>query len=188
MQERSSMGYGTNAYAVDVDRLRSAFGCGDQELLREIETKHAKSFRRRDETFEDKVRDGAPTQGEALRQIIAGEIKGPDWAGFQYGYVLELLCEHLGRALDSDDLIAFISDLEIPTALNESGPPIPIPTPRDFPSIGYLTAEQVREEYEHLKDQDLSHEDEEIEEARGEFLSYLRQAREKGLGLVTFAY
>src|SRR4029079_4918799 len=100
----------------------------------------------------------APTQEEALRQIIAGKIKGPDWAGFQYGYVLELLCEHLGQILPNDDVIAFISDLEIPTALHESGPPIPIPTPRDFPSIGYLTAGQVREEYERLNAQDLSHE------------------------------
>ena len=99
-----------------------------------------------------------------------------------------MLCKHLGHALDNEDLIAFISDLEIPTALIESGPPIPIPRPRDFPDIGYLTAGQVREEFEQLKDQDVSHEDEAIEEAREEFRSYLRQANKKGLGLVTFAY
>ncbi|HEU5118282.1 MAG TPA: hypothetical protein VFT74_16810, partial [Isosphaeraceae bacterium] len=164
------MGYSTVAYAVDIDRLRSVFGSEDAQLLQKIEAKHAKDLRRGDKTFADQIRDGAPTQGEALRQIIAGKIEGPDWAGFQYGYVLEILCKHLGTLLDNDDLIAFISDLEIPTALIESGPPLPIPRPRDFPDIGYLTADQVREEYAHLKDQDLSHEDEDIEEARNEFL------------------
>src|SRR4051794_34596265 len=88
-------GYSTVAYAIDIDRLRSAFGSGDEELLREVETKQARSLRRGDETFEDMIRDGAPTRREALRQILAGEIQGPDWAGFQYGYALELLCKHL---------------------------------------------------------------------------------------------
>ena len=182
------MGYSTVVYAIDIDRLRNVFGSDDQELLQTVEKKYDKALRRSDETFQSRIRDGAPTRREALRQIVAGTISGSDSAAFQYGYALELLCKHLGRVLDNDDLIAFISDLEIPTSLIESGPPIPIPKSADFPSIGYLTAEQVREEYAPLKDQDLSHEDEEIEEAREEFLSYLRRARKNGLGIVSFAY
>jgi hypothetical protein len=69
-----------------------------------------------------------------------------------------------------------------------SGPPLPIPPPSDFPAVGFLTADQVRAECAWLEGQDLSHEDEDIEAAREEFRSYLRQANDQGLGIVAFAY
>ena len=162
------MGYSTLVYGVDIDRLRSTFGSQDDMFL-------------------DEIRRGAPSLREALSQILRGQITGGEGTEFQYGYAAELLCKHLGQRLDNDDLIEFVDDLEIPTGVLSSGPPLPIPTPLDFPMIGFLTADEVREEYDRLKDQDLSHDDEDIEAAREEFRSYLLQANDQGLGIVTFA-
>jgi hypothetical protein len=182
------MGYRTLSYGVDIDRLRSAFGSRDEAMLGEIEREFADQFRDNDRWFSDEIGRGAPSLREALAQIARGEITGGEATGFQYGYALELLCKRLGHELDNDDLIEFVDDLEIPTGLLSSGPPLPIPPPLDFPAIGFLTADQVRDEYARLEGLDLSHDDKDIEAAREEFRSYLRQASERGLGIVTFAY
>jgi hypothetical protein len=183
------MGYGTHACAIDIDRLRSVFGSNDRAMLKALDESYGDTFLRNDEWSADRISEGAPTQREALAQIIEGKITGPDWAGFQYGYATEILCEHLGHWLEDENLIHDIEDLEIPTGLsNYNGLLFPVPEPDDFPDIRFLTAEQVREDYERLTGLDLSHEDEELEAAREEFRSYFRQASEKGLGLVTFAY
>jgi hypothetical protein len=140
------MGYSTLVYGVDIDRLRSTFGSHDETWLREVEQEFADDLRQNDGRFSDEIRRGAPTLGEALAQILRGEITGHAGTGFQYGYAVELLCKHLGHPLDNDDLIEFVDDLEIPTGVLSSGPPLPIPPPLDFPAIGFLTADQVREE------------------------------------------
>ena len=99
----------------------------------------------------------------------------------------ELLCKHLGHRLENDDLIEFIEILEIPTGLTTSGPPLPIPRPHDFPDVGFLTADQVQQEYFSLKDQDLSHEDEDIQEAREGFPLLLEAGVRERAGLVSLA-
>ena len=187
-ESREFMGYGTLVYGVDIARLRSTYGSQDQTLLKEMEREYADDLRQNDERFRDEIRRGAPPLREALAQIVRGKITGKQGTEFQYGYAVELLCKHLGRPLENEDLIEFVDDLEIPTGVLSSGPPLPIPPPLDFPVIGFLTAEQVREEYAQLKDQDFSHDDEDIEAAREEFRSYLRQANDQGLGIVVFAY
>jgi hypothetical protein len=182
------MGYGTQAYAVDIDRIRSTFGSRDETLLGAVEQAFADDLRRNDEWFSGEISRGAPTLREALAQILRGQIAGRQGAEFQYGYAAELLCKHLGRPLDNDDLIELVEDLEIPTGLTDSGPPLPIPTSDAFPAVGFLTADRVRGEYARLKDQDLSHDDEDIAAAREEFRSYLRQANDLGLGIVMLTY
>lgn len=182
------MGYSAQAYAVDIDRIRSAFGSRDETLLRAIEQAFADDLRRSDEWFSGEISRGAPTLREALAQILRGKITGREGTEFQYGYAVELLCKHLGHSLDTDDGFEFVDDLELPTSLTTSGPPLPIPTLTDFPVIGFLTANQVGEEYARLKDQDLSHDDEDIAAAREEFRSYLQQANDLGLGIAMFSY
>jgi AcrR family transcriptional regulator len=181
------MGYGTLAYAVDLDRLRSVFGSKDRALFEAIVEGLADDIRERDEWSREQIERGAPSLREALSQIIRGRITGPDWAGFQYGYATELLCKHLGHPLDSAGCMGRVADLGIPTGLDGSGPPLPIPRPKYVPIIGFLTADEVGVEYRRIRDQDLSHR-EELAEARDEFRSFLRQASEKNLGLVTFTY
>ena len=184
------MGYRTLAYAVDIDRIRSTFGSNDDALLRAIEQEFADEFPRNDEWFSREIRRGAPTLREALAQIVRGKITAREGieTEFQYGYAAELLCRHLGRELDNDDLIEFVDDLEIPTGITTSGPPLPIPESGDFPAIGFLTADQVRQEFASLKDEDLSHDDDDIAAAREEFRAYLQQACALGRGVVMFAY
>jgi len=182
------MGYGTLAYAVDLDRLRSAYGSKDRAMFQAIEKREADDIRDRDEWFRDRIKRGAPSLREAVAQIIEGQINAPPWAGFQYGYALELLCKHLGHVLENRDRVSFIEHLGTPTGLTSSGPPLPISRPEDFPSIGFLTADQVGDEYLRLKDQDLSHERKDLEWAREEFRSFLRLAFERKLALVTFTY
>jgi hypothetical protein len=195
----------TQAYAVDLARLHSAFGSNDQEMLKAIEEKYAKEIRRNDEWFSDVAhlldRRGAPTVGEALAQIIGGlitdgPITGPEWGPFQYGYATELLCKHLGHWLGHGESMSYLDDLKVPTHFAGSGPLLPIPGPQARPTIRFLTAEQVREEYASLRHQEAGRGDEDgaayaeedVQAARGEFRSYLQQANEKGLGLVTFQY
>jgi hypothetical protein len=192
------MGYSTQAYAVDLARLRCAFGSNDHEMLKAIQEKYAKEIHRADAWFSDLAhrlnRYGAPTVGEALAQIIGGQITGPDWAGPQFGYATELLCKHLGHWLGHGQSMNYIDALEAPTHFAESGLPLPIPGPQYRPKIRFLTAEQVRGEYTRLRDQgvargdedDASSVDEDVQAAREEFRSYLHQAYEKCLGLVTF--
>jgi len=194
------LGCSTQAYAVDLDRLRSAFGSNDQKMLKAIEEKCAKEIRRSDAWFSDVdhrlARRGAPTVGEALAQIIGGQITGPDWAGSRYGYATELLCKHLGHWLGHGRSMSYIDDLGVPAHFAESGLPLPIPGPQSWPTIRFLTAEQVREAYARLRDQEVarggedgaSYVDEDLQAAREEFRSYLHQAYDKGLGFVTFQY
>jgi hypothetical protein len=193
-------GYETQAYAVDLARLRSTFGSNDQEMLKAIEEKYAKEIRRADAWFSDVAHlldcGGAPTVGEALAQIIGGKITRPDWAASRYGYATELLCKHLGHWLGHGNAMSYLDDLKVRTHFSESGPPLPIPGPQTRPTIRFLTAEQVREEFTRLRDQEAGRGDEDgaayveedVQAAREEFRSYLHQAYEKGLGLVTFRY
>jgi hypothetical protein len=64
------MGYGTHACAIDIDRLRSVFGSNDRAMLKALDETYADTFRRKDERSADRISKGAPTQREALAQII----------------------------------------------------------------------------------------------------------------------
>jgi hypothetical protein len=125
------LGYGTQAYAVDLKRLRSAIGSNDPGLLNAIEEKYAREIRRSDAWFSDVDhrldRRGAPSVGTALAQIIGGQITGPDWAESRYGYATELLCKHLGHWLGHGESMSYIDDLDLATHFAESGLPLPIP-------------------------------------------------------------
>jgi hypothetical protein len=177
------MGIGLVAFGVDVAHLQAVYGSQDWTLLEGLQARWGEQMGRFDEWFPG----SEPTLQQALTNILTGRIR-PDELYVLYVYATEYLCDYLGVQLENEDLIRWVDDLEIPTRLTDSGPPFPFARPTDTPYIGFLTAEQVAEEYARLKDVDLSHEDSGIAEAREEFRGYLRQAAEKELGLVAFAH
>jgi hypothetical protein len=173
------MGVGTFAFAVDLDQLRAVFGSKDLELISSIESKYNKYIAE----YEGHFAEGEPWIRDALKDIVAGKIQRPERAMF-YVWATELLCHHLGRELELGD-VGWLDDLEIGTGLEDSGPPLPIPRHKDTPLLGFLTAEEVVEQYERLMNEDLSHEDDDVEEARETVLSWLREAADQRKALVT---
>jgi hypothetical protein len=133
--------------------------------------------------YEKYSAEGKPWFRDALDDMIAGEPRHPERAMF-YVWATELLCHHLGKELERGD-VAWLDDLELGTGLEDSGPPLPIPRHNDSPLLGFLTAEQVANEYERLKNENLSHEDEDVEEGRRTVFSWLREAAEQRKALVT---
>jgi hypothetical protein len=176
--------YCTRICAVDINRIRAAFGSNDQGMPEAIAERYANDILLTDEWFSLEIRHGAPTGREALAQIIAGKIGGPEWAEVQYGFATELLCKYWGHWLGQTNSMGYLVDSDIPTRLIECGPFLPIPRPYFFPNFLFLTAEQVREEW----DTQVAHWDEEVEQEWKELRNYMGKAHEKGLGIVTFEY
>lgn len=84
--------------------------------------------------------------------------------GFQYGYALELLCRHLGKALDTADYAGLETFEEVGEVLKskpllaiqqglDGGGPLffPIPKPADFPGIAACDAATCAQLAEQLK-------------------------------------
>ena len=177
------MSQGGQAYAVDLDQLRAAFGSRDERLLDGIVTLT-------DEML-DEEEAGSVTYSprDALVDIIAGECRAPKQRRHLYGHAIEDLCQHFGEVIpipdDSDeDEVGDPDDLEIETKLSGGELPIPVPAWEDTPYVRFLTATGVREELERLSGEDLSHEDSSIEEGRRILLHQLKWASDRGKGFV----
>lgn len=125
-----------------------------------------KTIREVQEEGDDEGDDGEPVRvlstGAALAHLILGGNRDPS-AWSQYGYALQILCEHLGdvpadydswctiRSSTFDHLDRVLKRAGIPpkkfaTAafLVERGPPVKILEPDDFPYVGYLTRAEAR--------------------------------------------
>jgi hypothetical protein len=174
------MSVATFGYIVDLDRLRSAAGSKDGELQRAIESRFEDDLRENDEMVAA-YQPEEITLRAALRDLIAGDV--PAECDTAHLLAFETLCKFLGERLDDDDRLADLDDLEIQTGLLTSGPPVALPGFAD--RVGFLTADQVRGEYARLKDDDLAHDDPDIEAARIMLRSFLEQAQASGLSLVT---
>lgn len=138
------MGYSVMFYAVDVDRLRAIHGSGDESFLQEVLTAQAEELDGNDAFFDGY--DLPLDSREALRRIVAGNVPVDETeSAAMYGYVLKIVCEHLGEPAGGDLYNARI--LPIESKLMTNGSPIPIPDdPGDFPEIGHLTREGIAEE------------------------------------------
>lgn len=128
-------------YLVDLEELRRAVGSKDESLLSAVIQGNEEDFGREDDD-EDEI-----PLGRALRHLVMGEP--PDTgSAHQYGYALMRLCDHLGTTTSSLDLWSGVQwDCVESTGLDEvfdrSGPPVPLPPSDDFPTIGFLTAEEI---------------------------------------------
>lgn len=140
------MSYSVMFYAVDVPKLQAVYGSNDERLLKQVLKARSEDLDENDEFFEDyEVEVDSRT---ALRRIFSGEApQGDRSVAAMYGYVLKILCEHLGQFVGGDLYSTRI--LPIESKLMENGPPIPIPVdPGDFPEIGHLTKEGILAERE----------------------------------------
>jgi hypothetical protein len=174
------MSVATFGYLIDPDRLRSIVGSNDADLRRTIEDRFAEDFRHSEEIVAAH-HPGQLTLRQAMGDLIAADV--PIDTEVEHLLAFEILCKFLGERLDDDDLLGDLGDLEIPTRLLNSGPPIRLPGFED--RVGFLTPEEVAHEWAELKDADLSHDDEDIEAARVMLRSFIERAHASGKSLVT---
>lgn len=179
------MSSSTCAYGVDLAKLATYIGCGDAAKLAEIE-EYVEALDGVD--LDDAILLGDEvTHRQALRSLVLGEPLENRSANALRLYALEHLCGSLGKKLDGEGHIGYPDDLGWETLILECRVPLSLTPSDDFPSVGHLTAEEVREECERFAE-DTEHDDQTIEEGREEFAWWLEQCRREGLAMVTFQY
>lgn len=144
------MGYNHMFYGLDLARLKSLFGSRDEKFVAEVLSARAEALKDNDGFFEDAIEGGAiPNSERALRDIVAGTPEKDNEAAAMYGYVLKILCEHIGRPIGTD--VAAVRDHPFKSQLVGSGPPIPIPYDlADFPEIGFLALSDIPTEIKRI--------------------------------------
>jgi len=181
------MGYTTVGYGVDIDRLAAVKGSRDQRLLAEMEGLVAEEERRAAE-WPSSANCPLSLRG-ALERILEDRVEEVPDGDHQYVYAMQLLCQHLGKLLDGQGHIKFLDDLGWDIAMDDFRTPLGLPQPHALPDARYLTAEEVKSEYERFRDVDP--EDEEhpyLAELREEYVWWLKQCADQGVGLITFSY
>jgi hypothetical protein len=149
ISNEATMSYQHMFYGVDLGRLKKLYGSGDKAFAEELLKAQAESLADNDGFFEDGISGGNyPNSETAVREIIAGKPKQND-AAAMYGYVLKIICEHIGQPIGED--VAAIRDHPYKSQLVASGPPIPIPYDlADFPEIGYLSLADIPAEMKRI--------------------------------------
>ncbi len=137
-------------YGVDLDRLKAVYGSRDKQFLAEVLQTQTHVLHDNDDFFEDMGAPGElPSSEVALGAIVAGAISHGKAAAPVYGYVLKILCEHLGELIGGD--VAAVRNHPYRSQLIASGPPLPIPyTGEDFPEIGYLSLADIPAEIQRI--------------------------------------
>lgn len=205
------MGYAHTFFALDISELKSIFGSKNDALLREILKSQQEDIEANDAFFEDEIDNGeVPSTETALRQIFYGDPQ-MDAEGATYGYALKIICQHLGETVwGGEHGVADVTDHPYESILAESGVPVPIPEPSDFPMIGYLAFDQIDDEIarataKHEKTASDSAElmsivrqviglrrgginAEEIQEDIDAYVETLTKAKQLGKGLVSFRH
>ena len=145
------MGYSHMFFGVDLDRLKSIYGSGDEKFVAEVLRTQAEELESNDAFLADQIEDGqCPNSETALREIVAGSPQQNENAASVYGYVLKILCQHLGHLVGTD--VAAVRDHPYDSQLVASGPPIPIPYDRsDFPEIGFLALSDIPAEIKRIE-------------------------------------
>jgi hypothetical protein len=140
------MGYCHMFYGLDLAQLQSVYGSGDQRLLEDILSAQAEELDESDAFFESDIENKTcPDSRTALREIFAGSFGKYERADPMFGYVLKILCIHLGKQIGED--VAAVRDHCYSSQLTASGPPIPIPYDKsDFPEIGFLSSADIPQE------------------------------------------
>jgi hypothetical protein len=133
-------------FGLDLERLKSIYGCKNDELVAEILKVQSEDIEENDEFFEEEIEEGEfPNSKTALREIVAGSIEKHEGADAMFGYVLKIICVHIGKQFGKE--VADVGQHPYVSHLTTSGPPIPIPyDPSDGPEIGFLPLSQIAEE------------------------------------------
>ena len=176
------MGYATYVYAVDLRRLKAAFGSGDEALFRRIKKRNAKIWRHNERVSADAIGEGEPSDEQALREFIEGRITRPEHAP-AYGYALKSVCADLGAGLGE---LPDVRDLKLDSPLEQPRLPVLLPPNDDWPVVSYLTSQEVVREAKRVAAADLSHAEKWLERERRRYAAFLEAARERKSGVVTF--
>ena len=197
------MGYIHNFFAVDLEKFSSIYGSKDRELLASILQEQAEEIEDNDGFFEEEIEDGEmPDTTASITQIFDGAIQ-TDVEGAMYGYALQMIADHMGERVEGGEYgVAAVRDQPFHSLLAESGPPVPIPIPSDFPEIGFLSLDQLPEEIARARNyQDnlgdnstltpyqlrMAKSEEVIEDLHA-YIETLEQAQKLGLGVVSFRH
>jgi hypothetical protein len=203
------MSYQHMFYGLDVSKLQGLYGSKDERLLAEVLEARKEELKNNDGFFEDAISEGScPDSVTALKGIFAGSLGTYERPAAMYGYVLKILCEHLGSPIGDD--VAAVRDHSYASKLVASGPPLPIPyDTSDFPEIGYLTVQEIPGEMQRLDaapkrarrslvksifsllsggaiGRQMS--DEEVAMDMEGYRNTLQEALDKGLGVVSFRH
>lgn len=196
------MSYSVMFYSVDIPKLQAIFGSNDDQLLQAVLDAQGDDLDDNDEFFEDYELD--IDSRTIMRNIFAGNVPTDDTSvAAMYGYVLKILCEHIGEFVGGD--IYSTQILPMDSKLMSNGPPIPIPNdPSDFPEIGFLTAEGVVAKHDAAQNslspddtgffdnmRKFTHHELDAEELTEEIEAYqevLKELAERGAGTVAFRH
>jgi hypothetical protein len=89
------------AVAVDIDKLRKVPGSNDKRLLARVLAGQAEDIAFHDEFFGKSKHHYLPI-GQAIEQLIRGQMDGNATPLFQYEHALAMIAEVLGEVLDND--------------------------------------------------------------------------------------
>jgi hypothetical protein len=166
------MGYYIFSYGIKTDQIKSTFGSKNQEILEKIRKNSV--FKGYKDSFSEEYKT---TPNKALEDIINGE-KYDNSSKFAYGYAVIGMCATLGQVPPhtqeiklgyETDLInrylaeSFnIKDLALEEIIfTDDTNPFDIPTPDDWPLVGFFShAElvELKEMFKHINisDEELS--------------------------------
>ena len=184
------MSYVLTPYLIDLERLRQAVGSQDESLIAALLDEEASDFEDEWEEGEpDEVSDLEISLDHAVRCLVRGEHLGKA-AGSQYGYAIERLCRHLGEAILPDIWGGVrwtaVEDSGLEDLLTTTGPPVRIPDPGGFPTIGHLTAAEVAAKVSQLGATHLTSDDDGLQELLAEYETWLRTAAARQKAIVFF--
>jgi hypothetical protein len=144
--------YSLVPYIVDIEKVKNAINSGNKELLAKVLQKSELEDdfdpnKSDEEESDDDDEDDEPSLGRTVGDLILGR-KRVEWAGFQYGYALEQLCSYFGKIPEGDNWCGVRWEIMEATGadvlLVSSGSPVQLPEIDDFPTIGFLSAQEVQ--------------------------------------------
>ena len=181
------MSYSHSLWGVNLTTLTSIHGSMKESIVDEIVSSLDEELEDNDAFFEDEIEDGdCPTTETALRQIAQGGDFVAD-APAMYGYALQILCQHIGRSIDHDE-IAAVRDHPYESALTASGPPIAIPYDKsDFPEIGFIDSSDIAKEIAAI-DTSPRPSDQDLADDVAAYRAALQDALDNNLSVVSFRH
>jgi len=176
-------------YLIELDKIRAAVGTANAALVEAIVRRNPEAFE------EDSGEELSPRQ--ALEELIAGRLTRPESA-HQYGYVLKDLAGHLGEPIEPNWWCGVgweaLEVTGLADVLGRSGSPVELPPINGgFPTIGYLTRDEVAPTLDSLRDR-FPADSEPDEEAYGlqdlvdEYEQWLQAAARSDKDLLFFYY
>lgn len=196
------MSYMISAYSASIEKVQKAFGSHDSALAASLKKRFTSRFEQ-DAAEKDEDYDEEPSLEQALEEIIDGKALQAGF-GHKYGWVLEMLCNHFGALLPNECYWGMRSAWaeEVEEALGRAGippdqfsllnhlmyrgSPVKIPTPDDFPAIGYMKVSELPLALRAIEAANLSSLDEEHKRAVLELRNWLEACLNAQSDLICF--